>query len=118
MTARTVVLAGVLDQILQDDRGVTLFALNVEPGRKIGFNLEIQLVRQRPQVIQRCLDQRGKINGDKFQLERALRREIAERAVRPLGVVFEAEVFNDDTGLGQGPELLAVEAFVAKAGVE
>ena len=35
-----------------------------------------------------------------------------------LGVVFEAEVFDPGAGLGQGPKLLAVEAFVAEAGVE
>jgi hypothetical protein len=40
----------------------------------------------------------------------ALRREIAERAVGPLGVVVLAEVFDHDLGLGEGPELLAVEA--------
>ena len=38
--------------------------------------------------------------------------------MRPRGVVVLAEVFDDDTGLGQGPELLAVQAFVAEAGVE
>ena len=36
----------------------------------------------------------------------------------PLGVGFEAEVFDHDAGLGQGPKLLAVEAFVTEAGVE
>ena len=36
----------------------------------------------------------------------------------PLSVVFEAEVFDHDAGLGQGPKPLAVEAFVAEAGVE
>ena len=36
----------------------------------------------------------------------------------PLGVVFEAEVFDHDADLGQRPKLLAVEAFVAEAGVE
>ena len=48
----------------------------------------------------------------------ALRREIAERAVGPLGVVVLTEVFDHDPGLGEGPELLAVEAFIAEAGVE
>jgi len=38
--------------------------------------------------------------------------------VWPLGVGFEAEVFDHDAGLGQGPKLLAVEAFVTEAGVE
>ena len=38
--------------------------------------------------------------------------------MRPLGLVVLAEVFDDDTGLGQRPELLAVQAFVAEAGVE
>ena len=54
----------------------------------------------------------------RFPRDEALRREIAERAGRPLGVVVLAEVFDDDTGLGEGPELLAIEAFVAEAGVE
>ena len=43
----------------------------------------------------------------------ALRRQIAERAVGPLGVVVLTEVFDHDPGLGEGPELLAVKAFVA-----
>ena len=38
--------------------------------------------------------------------------------MRPLGVVVLAEIFDDDTGLGQRPELLAVQAFVAEARVE
>ena len=54
----------------------------------------------------------------RFPRDEALLREIAERAVRPLGVVVLAEVFDDDTGLGEGPELLAIEAFVAEASVE
>ena len=49
-----------------------------------------------------------------FQDE-ALRGEIAERAVRPLSVVVLAEVFDDDAGLGEGPELFAVEALIAEA---
>ena len=36
----------------------------------------------------------------------------------PLGVVVLTEVFDHDPGLGEGPELLAVEAFIAEAGVE
>ncbi len=36
----------------------------------------------------------------------------------PLGVVVLTEVFDHDPGLGEGPKLLAVEAFVADAGVE
>ena len=31
----------------------------------------------------------------------------------PLGVVVLTEVFDHDPGLGEGPELLAVKAFVA-----
>jgi hypothetical protein len=40
---------------------------------------------------------------------------VAKLAVRPLGVVGAAEVFDDHPGLGQRPELFAVEAFVAEA---
>ena len=38
--------------------------------------------------------------------------------MRPLLVVLGSEVFDDDASLGQGPELLAVEALVAEAAVE
>ena len=38
--------------------------------------------------------------------------------MRPLGVVVLAEIFDDDTGLGQRPELLAVQAFFAEAAVD
>ena len=54
----------------------------------------------------------------KIPRDDALWREIAERADRPLGVVVLAKVFNNDTGLGQRPESLAVQAFIAKSGVE
>ena len=46
------------------------------------------------------------------------RREIAERAVEPLDILVLTEIFDHDPGLGEGPELLAVEAFFAEAGVE
>ena len=45
-----------------------------------------------------------------------MRRELAERAVRPLDVVVLAEVLDADAGLDEGPELLAIEAFFAEAG--
>jgi len=38
--------------------------------------------------------------------------------VGPLGVVVLTEVFYHDPGLGEGPKLLAVKAFVAEAVVE
>ena len=38
--------------------------------------------------------------------------------MRPLSVVVLAEVFDDDAGLGEGPELFAVEALIAEATVE
>ena len=59
----------------------------------------------------------GAWDWERFLRDEALRGKVAERAVRPLGVVIEPEVLDDDTGLGQGPKLLAVKAFVAQAGV-
>ena len=50
--------------------------------------------------------------------DEALRREIAERAVRPLGIGFEPEVLDDDSDFGQDPELFALRAFVAEAGAK
>jgi hypothetical protein len=47
----------------------------------------------------------------------ALRREIAERAVGPLGVVVLTEVFDHDVSLGERLKLLTVESFIAEAGV-
>ena len=43
---------------------------------------------------------------------------VAEFAVGPHGVVLDPEVLDDDAGLGEGPELFAVEALIAEAGVE
>jgi len=45
-------------------------------------------------------------------------RLVAEAAVGPALVVLAAVVFDDDASLGEGPELLAVEAIVAEATVE
>ena len=38
--------------------------------------------------------------------------------MRPLLVIFDAEVFDDDAGLGERPELLTIETFIAEAPVE
>ena len=43
---------------------------------------------------------------------------VAEANVGPVLVVLAAVVFDDDAGLGEDPELLAVEAIVAEAIVE
>ena len=47
-----------------------------------------------------------------------MRREIAKLTVRPLLVVLVSVVLDDDAGLGQGPELLAIEALIPEATVE
>lgn len=45
--------------------------------------------------------------------DEALRAENAERAVRPLGVLVLAEVFDDGACLGEDQELFAVEALIS-----
>ena len=47
--------------------------------------------------------------------DEALRGEIAERAVRPLGVVVLTEISDEDGRFGEGSELLAVEERMAEA---
>ena len=60
---------------------------------------------------------------DRSQGWREIRRKargclVPEFTVRPLLVIFNAEVLDDDPGFGEGPELLPVEAFIAEAPVE
>ena len=43
---------------------------------------------------------------------------VAELTMGSLGVVLDAEVLDDDPSLGEGPELLPVQAFVPEAPVE
>jgi hypothetical protein len=43
---------------------------------------------------------------------------VAQLAVRPKVVVAMSEVFDNDTGFGQGPELLAVQALVPEPAME
>ncbi len=38
--------------------------------------------------------------------------------MRPLGVVLDAEVLDDDPGLRESPKLLAVETFITKPAME
>ena len=49
---------------------------------------------------------------------KAHRALVAQLAVRSKVVVAVPEVFDDHSGFGQRPELLAVEAFVAEAAME
>jgi hypothetical protein len=43
---------------------------------------------------------------------------VAQRSVRPLGVVVAPPALDDDPGLGKRVEDLSVQQFVAKPGVE
>lgn len=53
-----------------------------------------------------------------FLLREGQRREVAKAAVRADVVVFPAPVFEHDARFGEAPELFAVQAFLAQAGVE
>lgn len=67
----TVILPRVLQEILQYDRGIALLAHDLKVSRKISLHLDVYIIRQCAQIIQRCFDQLGKINPRKLELQSA-----------------------------------------------
>ena len=68
-TGRAIIFSGVLEQVLQDDRGVAFLAGNVERGREIRLDLEIKGVRDRAEIVERRFDECGEIHGAEVEFE-------------------------------------------------
>ena len=97
-TAGLVVLAGILEQILQDERSVAFFAGNVERGRHLRLHFEIEGIRERIQVLQPFFDERAEIDWFDFDLEVPCvhsreKEKIVDHAGEPIGLVMERGKF-------------------------
>src|SRR3954447_1955387 len=58
-----IVLASVLEEVLQNKGSITAFAGDVESGRNVGLNLEAERIGKRVQIVEPFLDQGGQVHG-------------------------------------------------------
>src|SRR5215216_3825529 len=69
VASRTIIFPSVLQQVLQDERQETFLSRDVEIAGKISVDRDVQLIGQRPQIIERTLDQLAQIDAIELDLK-------------------------------------------------
>src|SRR3977135_1548305 len=97
-TPWAVVLASVLEEILQNQRSVTPLARDQERGRNLGFDLELERVRQRVQIVQPLFDELAQVYGaeldpDVSRVHPGKEQEIVDHSREAIRLVMQRRKF-------------------------